>query len=80
MLVDYDQKLKIVEPINSCTTVAVSQKEPVSISIEEVYNDNNNSMLVPKRKNVLGRIVKTVGNIVWNNDKGNKKKVKCSSL
>ncbi|XP_025412948.1 myeloid differentiation primary response protein MyD88-A [Sipha flava] len=61
VLIDNGQKLKIVEPINSCTKIVSSQNKPVNRSIEEL---NNN--ILPKRKNVLGRLVKTVGNIVLN--------------
>lgn len=61
-MIDNSQKLKIVEPINSCTTVVESQNKQVNNSIKE-FNNNN---ILPKRKNVLGRLVKTVGNIVLN--------------
>lgn len=75
---DKYQKLKVEDSINNGITI-VEQNELKRISVEE-HN------MQPKRKNVLDRIVKTVGNISikivpqnWNKNKNNIKKVKCTN-
>lgn len=73
---DSYQKLNLEESTNK-NIIIVEQNEPVKISAEE-HNASS------KNKNVLDRIVKTVGNISikiipqnWNKKK---KKVKCTSI
>lgn len=76
---DSYQKLNMEESMNK-NIIIVEQNEPVKISVEECNTPSRN-------KNVLDRIVKTVGNISikiipqnWNKNRNNKKKVKCTSI
>lgn len=62
--------MMVVKP-KSHTTV-VPKIEPENTPTEE---DNSISNALPKQKNVVGRLVKTVGKIVRNNDKSKKKKL-----
>lgn len=63
-----NQMLKIEEPMNNNN---IRKNEPEKMSTEE-------HSVSSKNKNLLNRVVKTVGKVLP--QKWNKKKVKCSSL